>query len=175
MVNFHFVGVILLWSMLVLLPTCLPPLVPWLFPGLLHSTSGLRALGSSLAPRSLCSTRVRRSSDSAGLPRPSGTALVSLPCLCHDLPLPWLHLVLSFLWLRLFLPSGSTLVLCCTSFTMAHTTAVSTVATQGCGSALALQISGVSFFLSPPGSPLPSDFVSPCIPFERAHPYVLIH
>ncbi len=166
MVNFHFVGVILLWSMLVLLPTCLPPLVPWLFPGLLHSTSGLRALGSSLAPRSLCSTRVRRSSDSAGLPRPSGTALVSLPCLCHDLPLHWLHLAS---------PSGSTLVLCCTSFAMARPTAVSTVATQGCGSALALQISGVSFSLSPPGSPLPSDFVSPCIPFERAHPYVLIH
>ncbi len=108
MVNFHFVGVILLWSMLVLLTTCLPPLVPWLFPGLLHSTSGLRGpwlLLSSTLPLlhqgpsilRLCRapSSLRHCLGQSAMSLPWSSTPLASPCplisLTQALPSFWLH------------------------------------------------------------------------------------
>ncbi|KAL0169052.1 hypothetical protein M9458_037274, partial [Cirrhinus mrigala] len=74
------------------------------------STSARRPSGSTMAPSSLLSAVARQSTDSTGLPRPSGSALGCRHPSCAS----------GLLWLHQAPPSlGSTLVLGCSSSTAA--------------------------------------------------------
>ncbi len=95
-----------------------------------------------MAPSSLLSAMARQSTRSAGLPRPSGSALVC----CRPSAASGLHSSGYTLSLhpsgsvRLLLPSGSTLVLCRYSSTLAFWIAASVSVTGAICSTLALQI-----------------------------------